>query len=81
MIVQRIFPRLLLTHIVEVIRVTPLSAGSMSVSPPAVTACVSGTRMVVIGVKFVSTVVDWGDQFLVPNIGEEARAKDDVKEF
>jgi hypothetical protein len=25
--------------------------------------------------------VDWGDQSFVPNIGEEARAKDDVKEF
>ena len=28
-----------------------------------------------------STFVDWGDQSLVPNIGEDARAKDDVKEF
>ena len=37
--------------------------------------------MVVIGVKFVSTFMDWGDQSLVPNIGEDARAKDDVKEF
>ena len=36
---------------------------------------------VVIGVKFVSTFVDWGDQSLVPNIGEDARAKYDVKEF
>ena len=36
---------------------------------------------VVIGVKFVSTFVDWGDQSLVPNIGEDARAEDDVKEF
>ena len=36
---------------------------------------------VVIGVKFVSTFVDWADQSLVPNIGEDARAKDDVKEF
>ena len=36
---------------------------------------------VVIGVKFVSTFVDWGDQSVVPNIGEDARAKDDVKEF
>ena len=36
---------------------------------------------VVIGVKFVSSFVDWGDQYLVPNIGEDARAKDDVKEF
>ena len=34
---------------------------------------------VVIGVKFVSTFVDWGDQSLVPNIGEDARAKDDVR--
>jgi hypothetical protein len=25
--------------------------------------------------------VDWGAQFLDPNIGEDARAKDDVKEF
>ena len=37
--------------------------------------------MVVIGVKFVSTFVNWGDQSLVPNIGEDARANDDVKEF
>ena len=36
---------------------------------------------VVIGVKFVSTFVDWGDQSLVPNIEEDARAKDDVEEF
>ena len=36
---------------------------------------------VVIGVKFVSTFVDWGDQSWVPDIGEDARAKDDVKEF
>ena len=36
---------------------------------------------VVIGVTFVSTFVDWGDQSLVPNIGEDARAKDDVKVF
>ena len=34
---------------------------------------------VVIGVKFVSTFVDWGDQSLVPNIGEDTRAKDDVR--
>ena len=33
---------------------------------------------VFIGVKFVSTFVDWGDQSLVPNIGEDARAEDDV---
>ena len=32
--------------------------------------------VVVIGVKFLSTFVDW-----VPNIGEYARAEDDVKEF
>jgi hypothetical protein len=32
---------------------------------------------VVIGVKFVSTFVDWGDQSLVPNIGEDARTEDD----
>ena len=25
--------------------------------------------------------MDWGDQSLVPNIGEDARAEDDVKEF
>ena len=36
---------------------------------------------VVITVKFGSTFVDWGDQSLVPNIGEYARAKDEVKEF
>ena len=36
---------------------------------------------VVIWVKFVSTFVGWGDQSLVPNIGEDARAEDDVKEF
>ena len=36
---------------------------------------------VVIGVKFVSTFVEWGDQSLVPNIGEDARAKADIKEF
>ena len=36
---------------------------------------------VVIGVKFVYTFVDWGDQSLIPNIGEDARAEDDVKEF
>ena len=36
---------------------------------------------VVIGVKFFSTFVDWGDKSLVPNIGEDARAKYDVKEF
>jgi hypothetical protein len=36
---------------------------------------------VVNGVTFVSTFVDWGDQSLVPNIGENARAVDDVKEF
>ena len=36
---------------------------------------------VVSGVRFVSTFVDWGDQSLVPNIGEDARAKGDVKKF
>ena len=36
---------------------------------------------VVIGVKFVSTFVNWGYQSLIPNIGEDARAEDDVKEF
>ena len=34
----------------------------------------------VIGVKFVSIFVDWGYQFLVPNIGEDARAEGDVKD-
>ena len=43
----------------------------------AVDAC----PMVVIGVKCVSTFVDWGDQSLVQNIEEDARAEDDVKEF
>ena len=37
--------------------------------------------ILVIGVKFVSTFVDWGVQFLVTNIGEYARAEDDIKEF
>jgi hypothetical protein len=37
--------------------------------------------MVVIGFKCVSTFVDWGDQSLVPNIGQHARAEDDVKEI
>ena len=36
---------------------------------------------VVIGVKFVSTFVDWGDDALVPSVGEDARAKDDVNEY
>ena len=36
---------------------------------------------VVIGVKFVTFLVDWGYQSLVLNIGEDARAEDDVKEF
>ena len=44
-------------------------------------AAVDAYPTVVIGVKFVSTFVDWGDQSLVPNIGEVARAKDDVKEY
>jgi hypothetical protein len=34
-----------------------------------------------IGVKFVSAFVDWDDPFLVPNIVDDARAEDDVKEF
>ena len=38
-------------------------------------------QTVAIAVKYVSTFVDWGDQSLVPNIGEQARAEDDVKEF
>ena len=36
---------------------------------------------VAIAVKFVSTFVDWGDQYLVPHIGEDARAEDDVEEL
>ena len=36
---------------------------------------------VVIVVKFVSTFVDCGYQSLVPNIVEDARAENDVKEF
>ena len=36
---------------------------------------------VVIGVTSVSTLVEWGDQSLVPNTGEDVRAKNDVKEF
>ena len=36
---------------------------------------------VVIGVKFVSTFVVWGDQSFVPNIGEDPRAKDDVRVY
>ena len=36
---------------------------------------------IVIGVKFVSTFVDWGYQSLVPNIGEDVRTEDDIKEF
>ena len=43
------------------------------------TVAVSAYHMVVIRVKYVSTFVDWGDQSLVPNIGEVARAEDDVK--
>ena len=31
--------------------------------------------------KSVSTFVDWGDQSMVPHIGEDARAEDGVKEF
>ena len=38
---------------------------------------VDAYRPVVIGVKFVSTFVDWGDRSLVPDIGEYA--EDDVK--
>jgi hypothetical protein len=37
--------------------------------------------MVVIWDKFVSTFVDGDDQSLVRNIGEDARAKENVKEF
>ena len=36
---------------------------------------------VVIGIKFAPTFMDWGDQSLVPNIGEYDRTKDDVKEL
>ena len=32
-------------------------------------------------VVIVSTFVDWGDQSLVPNIGEDARTEDYVKVF
>ena len=32
-------------------------------------------------VKFVSIYMDWGDQTLVPNIGEDARAEDNIDEF
>ena len=40
---------------------------------------VDASPTVVIGVKYVSTFVDWGDQSLVTNIGEDGRTKDDVK--
>ena len=36
---------------------------------------------VVNGVKFISTFLDWADQYLVPNIGEVARAEGDVNKF
>ena len=36
---------------------------------------------VVIGVKCFYTFKDWGNQSLVTNIGEDARAEDDVNEF
>ncbi|MGC7995725.1 hypothetical protein, partial [Salmonella enterica] len=36
------------------------------------------TYPTVVRVKFVSTSVDWGESS-IPNIGEDARAKDDVK--
>ena len=53
MIMQRIFPKLLLMHV----------------------------PLVVIGVKFVSTFVDWRDQSLVTNLEVDARAEEDVNEF
>ena len=43
------------------------------------TVDVDAYATVVIGVNFVSPFVDWDDQSLVPNIGEDARAEDDVK--
>ena len=33
------------------------------------------------GVKFVSTLVDWGNRALIPNIGKDDRDEDDVKVF
>jgi hypothetical protein len=36
---------------------------------------------VIIRANFLSTFVDLGDQSWVPNIGEDARADDDIKEF
>ena len=36
---------------------------------------------VVIRVRFISTFVDWTNQSLVPNIGEEPGAKNSVKQF
>ena len=51
-IMQRIFPRLLLMHILRYLFGSYLSP----------------------------LLLIWGDQSLVPNIGEYARAKDDAKE-
>ena len=36
---------------------------------------------VVISVKFISTFVDWANQSLVPNSGEDPRAKKSLKQF
>ena len=36
---------------------------------------------VIIGVKVVSTLLDWDDQTLVPNIGEDPIADDEIQEF
>jgi len=36
---------------------------------------------VIVGVKFVSTFVERSYQTLVPNIGEDPRVKDNIKEF
>ena len=36
---------------------------------------------VIIVIKCVLTFVDWGGQTLVPNIGEDARAEDNLEEF
>ena len=67
-------------YIVFVEEMYELSAGNDNAEDfPKVT--VDAYSTVVIGVKFVSTFVDWGDQSLVPNTEEDARAEDDVKEF
>jgi hypothetical protein len=45
------------------------------------TVAVDAYPTVVIGIQFVSTIVDWGDQSFVLNIGEDARAKNGVKKL